>query len=119
MTSPLTPVRAVYGAALVLSPSVPLRLATGRAPDRRTIAVVRVLGLRQVAQAALAAVSAARPAAARRAATVGAAVDAVHAASMLALAAWAPARRREALVDAGLAGAFAVAGARRAQRQAA
>jgi hypothetical protein len=96
--------RAGYGAALLLAPGPVIRLATGRTPTRRAGAVARLLGARHLVQAAL---TAAFPGPA--AFTLGAQVDGVHAASMLALAAISPQARRIALTDALPETAFALA----------
>jgi hypothetical protein len=87
-------VRAGYGAALLLATGPTIRLATGRHPDRRTGQVARLLGARHLAQAAL---TAALPYPGTF--TLGAQVDAVHAASMLLLAAVSRPARRTALTD--------------------
>jgi hypothetical protein len=96
--------RAGYGAALLLAPGPVIRLATGCRPTRRAGAVARLLGARHLAQAAL---TAAFPGPA--AFTIGAQVDAMHAASMLLLAAVSPSARRMALTDVPPEAAFAVA----------
>ena len=75
-------IRVGYGAALVLMPGTTIFLATGRLPGRRTRRVAQVLGVRHLAQAALTA-AAPRPGVF----AIGWQVDAVHAASMLLLAA--------------------------------
>lgn len=85
MTSrPLAVARAVYGAGLLLAPPAVLeRLA--RAPlDRRALMVARVLGARELTQAAL---IDRRPTRVRRAVGVG--IDCAHGASMVAVAHWA------------------------------
>jgi hypothetical protein len=97
--------RATYGAALVLVPGPVIWLATGQLPSRRARRVAQVLGIRHLIQAALTA-AAPEPAAL----TIGGRVDAVHAASMLLLAAVSPAGRRAALTDALTEAAFAAAG---------
>lgn len=75
---------------------------------RRT---VRVLGARQIVQAAVTG-----PAPTRTLLTLGVGVDLLHAASMLALAACRPRWRRVALGEAVAASALAVAGAASARR---
>lgn len=97
--------RASYGVALVLAPGPVIRLATGRFPGRRARRVARVLGARHLIQAA---VSSLAPLPGVLAA--GAAVDAVHAASMVALAAADRGSRRAALTDALTESFLAVAG---------
>jgi hypothetical protein len=98
-------VRATYGAALVLVPGPAIRLATGRLPSRQACRVARVLGTRHLIQAAL---TAAAPG--RAVLALGGQVDAVHAASMLLLAAVSRAQRRAAVTDALTEAAFAAAG---------
>jgi hypothetical protein len=99
--------RGAYGAALCCAPGSVLTLAGGRsaAASPRTRAVARVLGARHLAQAL---VSAARPSPAVL--ILGAAVDVLHSASMLALAAVDRPRRRLGLTDSVIAGAFAAGG---------
>jgi hypothetical protein len=97
--------RAGYGAALLLRPALAIRLATGRLPSRRACQVARLLGARHLAQATLTAV-APRPAVF----AAGADVDALHAASMLMLAAIDRPARRTALTDAVAEAAFAATG---------
>jgi hypothetical protein len=106
LASALAMVRGGYGAALLLATGRMIRLVTGRPPDQRTRVVVRVLGVRHLAQAVVTGV---RPGPLPIA--VGVEVDAVHAASMLGLAAMTRSQRRCGLVDAAVAMAFALAGA--------
>jgi hypothetical protein len=87
--------RVGYGAALVVAPGASIQLATGRSPGRRTRRVARVLGARHLVQAALSAL-APQPSVL----AVGAAADALHAASMLLLALADRGARRVALTDA-------------------
>jgi hypothetical protein len=101
----LQKVRAAYGAALVLLPGPVIWLATGQWPGRRARRVALVLGIRHLTQAAL---TAAAPEPAVLA--IGGQADAVHAASMLLLAAVSPAGRRAALTDALTETAFAAVG---------
>ena len=98
-------IRVGYGAALVLMPGTTIFLATGRLPGRRTRRVAQVLGVRHLAQAALTA-AAPRP----RVFAIGWQLDAVHAASMLLLAAVSRAARSAALTDALTEAAFVAAG---------
>jgi hypothetical protein len=107
--SRLTAVRAVLGAAELLAPRALTRVALGTALDGGGLAAVRVLGARHLAQAAA---GGADPG--RTATRLGATVDALHAASMLALAAADRRWRRAALTSASVAGALAVAGVVRA-----
>ena len=98
-------IRIGYGAALVLMPGTTIFLATGRLPGRGTRRVAQILGVRHLAQAALTA-AAPRPGVF----AIGWPVDAVHAASMLLLAAVSRAARSAALTDALTEAAFAAAG---------
>ena len=82
-----------------------IQLATGRLPGRRACLVARVLGARHLAQAALTAVVP-RPGTF----AAGGEIDAVHATSMLLLAAASKPERRAALADALAEAAFAAAG---------
>src|SRR6202044_1298581 len=104
----LSALRAVYGTGLLLAPGRILRALARMPLDRRTVAVARVLGARQLVQAALVGRS---PTSGRLLA--GAAVDAVHAASMVAVARWSPcsAHRLLAVRQARSAGLLAGAGA--------
>jgi hypothetical protein len=96
--------RAGYGAALVLAPGPAILLATGRLPGRRACRVARLLGARHLAQATLTALTPLPVFGA------GAGVDALHAASMLMLAAVDRAARRAALTDTVAEAAFAATG---------
>jgi hypothetical protein len=98
--------RAGYGAALLCAPGLALGLCAGQASSARARAVVRIVGARHLAQAAL---TMWRPR--RTVLTVGAGIDGCHAASMLALAVASPGLRRAGLADAVAAGAFTAAGA--------
>lgn len=93
-------VRAVWGGALLLAPDRALGFPS--APAREIRLVVRVLGVRQLAEAAVLA---------REHRKVPPrwpiAVDLLHAASMLVVAAVRPRLRREALRSVALAGALA------------
>jgi hypothetical protein len=80
--------------------------------DRRAQVVVRILGTRHLLQAGAVATTPDH----RDALAVGSVVDALHAISMVALAAVDRRRRRLAVADAGVATAFALAGWRRAHR---
>ncbi len=97
--------RAGYGAALLWSPGPLTQAAAGRAtgPGPRTTA--RVLGVRQLLQAA---VTGGDPS--PRGLRLGAATDAAHAASMAALAVTDRRWRRAALIDALAATTFAAGG---------
>jgi hypothetical protein len=99
--------RAGYGAALCCAPGPMLRVegGPGAAASPGARAVARILGGRHIVQAVL---SATRPTPAVLAA--GAATDVLHAASMIALAALDPPRRRLGLSDSLIAAAFAASG---------
>lgn len=105
MVRVLGPARAAIGAARLVFPALSLpginaaRLGTG---GRR---VVRVLGVRQVVQAAL---TGRTPT--RAVLWLGAEVDSAHAASMVGLAVCSRRYRRAALGDAAVAGTLAAAG---------
>jgi hypothetical protein len=106
----LTVGRMAVGLGLLVRPEAGARLLGARV-DPRSRLVIRALGARHVLQAA---VLAGMPS--RRAARRGVAVDLVHACSAAALALVDRQRRRPALIDAGVATAFAVAGRRRSRR---
>jgi hypothetical protein len=97
--------RGTYGAALCCAPGLLIGLAGGPASDQRARAVARILGARHIAQAGA---SVLRPDPALL--TLGAGVDALHAASMAALALADTPYRRTARTDALAAAAFAAAG---------
>jgi hypothetical protein len=103
----LATARGLYGATLLIVPAPLVRAAGGRHTDPRARRVARILGLRQLAEAA---VLATQPRGTLRVA--GAAVDAVHALTALGVAAVDGRRRRLAIVNALTASAFAVAGCR-------
>ena len=90
---------------MVLAPGVAIFLVTGRLPGRRARRVAHLLGARHLVQAALTALA---PLPAVFGA--GAEVDALHAVSMLMLAAVDRAARRAALTDTVAEAAFAAAG---------
>ncbi len=104
-------VRAVWGGVLLGAPGSVLSLTTGSDPAFLGTArvVLRVLGARQIVQAA---VEARWPR--RGVLALAATVDGLHAASGLALAAADPGWRRSALLDAAVATGFALTTARRA-----
>ena len=99
--------RAAWGAGCLAAPDAVGR-ALGLAPgDRRARVLLRLLGARDLGQAVLAA-GAPPPALLR----LGAGVDALHAASMVALAAVSRDYRRPALTSAAIATAWTVASLR-------
>lgn len=107
----LSGVRAGYGAVQLATPAYSAEQRLGGPLDRATQRVVRVLGARQVTQAGLTLVFPAEPVLG-----LGVAVDALHALSMVALAAATPRWRRPALVSGLTAAAFAAAGVLAARR---
>lgn len=98
-------VRLGYGVALLVAPGATGRSMTGAPLDPRATLAARVLGVRHVVQA-LACLTHGTPLVRR----MGQATDLLHAASMGALAAYDPARRRQALTDGTVALGFAAAG---------
>ncbi|MEO7125270.1 MAG: hypothetical protein ABI382_00660 [Nakamurella sp.] len=102
---PVTWVRGGFGMVLVCWPAAVVAVYSGRKGSHVDRWVARVLGVRQLAQAIGTAGLAPRPVL-----LLGAEVDVAHALSMLALAACVKSRRRAGLVDALVAGSFAVAG---------
>jgi hypothetical protein len=96
--------------ALCAAPGAVLGLAGGPPASRRARTVARILGVRQLAQAAASGRALAPDIGTQdRAAllTLGALVDVLHAASMLGLAVVDPPRRRAGLADGLIALAFA------------
>jgi len=113
--APISLVRAALGTVYVFVPQwVPGLL--GVQVDRRARVVVRILGARYLIQAGLVSRAVSRAPSTPYAPAIGAAVDGVHAASMVTLAAADRRRRRLALADAGIAAAFGAAGWRRAHK---
>jgi hypothetical protein len=107
----LAGVRAGYGAVQLAAPAYSAEQLLGGPLDPRTRRVVRVLGARQLAQAGLAMSFPAGPLL-----RLGVAVDAMHALSMVVLAAGGRRWRRAALTSAAMAAAFAAAGVLAARR---
>jgi hypothetical protein len=97
--------RACYGAALILAPRAALGGPALGADEPGSVPIARLLGVRHLAEAAVL-----FRRADRRLLLAGAGVDCLHAASMLALAAISPSRRRLAVAGAASAGVFAAAG---------
>ena len=97
--------RASYGVALVMAPGLVVYLATGRFPSQRGRRVAQLLGARHLAQAAVTAFVPVPDVFA-----LGADADAVHAGSMVMLAAADRAARHAALTDALAEAAFAAVG---------
>lgn len=103
--------RSAWGTVLL---SQPTRVVALLGPDRTprfAVFVARVLGARQLAQAAVTA-RARTPGLIR----LGAAADALHACTGVAVAVLIPRWRRTALADAAIAAGFGVAGQLRARR---
>ncbi len=99
--------RMVYGAGLLLAPARVLATVARMPLDREVMVVARVLGARQLIQAAALGGSPGP-----RKLLAGALVDGLHSASMVAAACWSPqaAHRRLAARDARSAAVLAVAG---------
>jgi hypothetical protein len=97
--------RAGYAGALLRQPGEAIRVATGQLPGRRACRVARLLGARHLAQATLITL-----APLPTVFMMGAGVDALHAASMVILAAVDRTARRAALTDAAVEAAFAATG---------
>lgn len=101
----LESLRACYGVCQLVKPEFIATMILGHSLDRRSTTVVRVLGARQLLQSAV--ISLSPPSEAlRRGASM---VDVLHASSMVLLALVDRQRRRAALADAAVAGAFAAA----------
>jgi len=107
--NPVTVIRAIGGAVLLLAPDAILREVPHQQIDRSTRVFSRILGVRHLAQAAMVSSRGGR-ASSRRWILIGAAVDAVHAATMAALALLRPSCRRLALTNATTACTLAAAG---------
>jgi hypothetical protein len=107
---PLVALRFAFGAALIAAPGRVLD-ACGTVDDPRARVVTRILGLRHIAEGCVL-VAWDTP----RVALGGAAVDGIHAATALALAAGDPRRRRAALTNAAVATGFTALGVVRARR---
>ena len=97
--------RAGYAGALLRQPAGAIRMATGRLPSRRAYRVARLLGARHLAQATLTTLVPLPGVF-----VAGAGVDALHAVSMVMLAAADNTARRAALTDAAVEAAFAATG---------
>jgi len=108
--SPVTAVRAAWGAALLIAPNAVLRYLPHQRIDRAARMFARVLGARDLAQATIVGW---RPT--RGWILAGAAIDATHASTMLALALLMPDHRRLALTNAATASAFVAAGVHQAR----
>lgn len=98
--------RVGYGAVLLAVPDPVFRLYTGHRADPLARAVTRLLGARHLIQGIL---TGGTPSAVVLA--LGTEADVAHVASMLGLAVCDRQRRRAGLIDAAVAGSFAMAGA--------
>jgi hypothetical protein len=121
VTTVLTLARAGYGVALLCAPQALIRLtgdpATGQPaqasrarPSGRACAVARVLGVRHLVQAGLTAAALQAQPGSPYPLAAGAAVDALHATTMVGLALVDRGARRVALADVGVELALATAG---------
>ena len=95
--------RAVYGLCQLAYPTLIFRLALGHQPEPRVRVVIRILGARHLLQALI--IGAAPTSRALH--LGGGVVDALHSASMVALAVADRRRRRVGALDAVIAGLFA------------
>jgi hypothetical protein len=98
-------VRTAWGTVLVLMPERLLRAGVGRPVPAAAVTAVRVLGVRHLLQAGVAAALPTRPVAG-----LGALVDIAHASSCIGVAAGSPRWRSAALTDFLVEVAFAAAG---------
>jgi hypothetical protein len=123
----LTLVRAGYGMALLCAPGLLIKLTgdpvTGQSPgaaqprpSRRACGVARVLGVRHLVQAGLTAAAVRAEPGSPVPLALGAAVDVLHASTMVGLALVDRGARRVALADTGIELALAAAGALTATR---
>ena len=101
---PVGLVRAAYGAVLLLAPARVLELYGGPAEDGTAQTVARFLGGRHVLQAIVTRGG--------KFSSLGAVVDAMHAASMFALAMTSAEYRKPAIIDGSVATTFAATGMR-------
>jgi hypothetical protein len=106
----VTLARAGYGVALVGVPGLLIGL-TGQKPGRKACAVARVLGVRHLVQAGVTAASQFGDPGSPVVLGGGAAVDVVHATSMVVLGGMDPHVRRAALSDVAVETALAMVGA--------
>ncbi len=111
MARALTVVRVLWGTVLLITPEVVLRDLPHQRIDRAARGFARVLGARHLTQAAITSRDGTQ-----RWLMAGAMVDATHAATMAALAALRPDRRKLALTNIATAMALAAAGVADARR---
>lgn len=97
--------RLLWGAALIAAPQRAFRAASGSPSTRGTTAIVRLLGLREVAHASIS-IAATVP----RVLAAGSTVDGIHALSMVVVATTSDRYRRPALLSAALATAATATG---------
>jgi hypothetical protein len=109
VTMVLTLARAGYGVALLAAPQVLIGLTGGPGP-RRAGAVARVLGVRHLVQAGVTAAALRAEPGSPYVVAGGAAVDVLHASTMVGLALVDRGARRVALADTGVELALATAG---------
>ena len=102
---PIELVRAVWGAALLLAPRQMLHSVHHVRVDTKSVVIARILGARQLTQAALSGV---RPS--PEVLAMGVWVDTVHALSAIGLSVADPDRARAGLTDTVVAGLWAAAG---------
>lgn len=110
MPSGLRAIRGVYGAALLIEPGVTVHDLGGGRADAASRVFARVLGARQLAQAALLGGGGRGPA------LTGASIDAVHACTALWLARVDPSHGRKLRLNAAVASILAADGLLRARR---
>jgi hypothetical protein len=115
VTTVLTLARAGYGLVLVCAPGALIKL-TGDFGPRRACAVARVLGVRHLVQAGLSLAAERADPGSPVPLALGAAVDVLHASSMVGLALVDRRARRVALADTGIEVALATAGVLSAAR---
>ncbi len=108
----LPAIRAAWGTALLLAPDAVLRRVGHGPVDPRTRRLTQVLGGRELLQGLIACRHRSRGSI-----LTGAAVDATHVATMLALAIRHPAYRRQAAASALTAATFAIAGVRTGRQE--
>jgi uncharacterized membrane protein len=94
--------RAAYGVTEICAPRWGVGMLLGRAPDRKTAAVIRVLGARHLIQALM---THRKGQSAHR---IGGTVDLLHAASMVGIAVRYKKHRSPALLSAAIAAVFGV-----------
>lgn len=109
--------RTCYGWLLACAPRRMIRLGTPQSPGPRTVTMTRVLGARHLLQALLTAAARAAGMPPGAALAAGAAVDTLHAASMVGLAVVYRPLRHVALADAALESGLAAFGATVSRRR--